>query len=138
MAKSRPTLNLESKTESSSASNCPGVVEAPSPSLSLAACAGRLAVKETNQNLDFLASAGKPAAEGSGIVDVDSVRPNNFQKSVAHVPHLERVYSNLRQKIGRKSGDDMNDLDTKSLVWGMFMSATLDAAVHFGNYFLEN
>ena len=162
MAKSRPTLKMESKTESSSASNCPGVVEAPSPSLSLAACAGRtaaedsnqndaasssqvwqsdvesnasagrLAAEETNQNLDFLASAVKPAADGSGIVDVDSVRPNNFHMSVARVPHLERVYSNLRQKIGRKSGDDMNDLDTNSLMWGMFMSAALDAAVHFG------
>ena len=96
------------------------------------ASAGRLAAEETNQNLDFPASAGKPAAEGSGLVDVDSARPNHFHTSVAHVPHLERVYSNLRQKIGRKSGDDMNDFDTNSLMWGMFMSATLDAAVHFG------
>ena len=80
------------------------------------ASAVRLAVKETN--LDYLASAGKPAAEGSGIVDVDSARPNHFRTSVAHVPHLERVYSNLRQKIGRKSGDDMNDLDTNSLIVG--------------------
>ena len=49
MAKSRPTLNLESKTESSSASNCPGVVEALSRSLSLAACVGRPAAEDSNQ-----------------------------------------------------------------------------------------
>ena len=60
------------------------------------ASAERLAAAtETNQNLDFLASAGKPAAEGSGIVDVDSVWPNNLQLSVAYVPHLVKVYSNL-------------------------------------------
>ena len=144
MAKSRPTLNLESKTESSSASNCPGVLRAPSPSLSLAACAFRPAAEGSNQNdaasssqvwqsdVEFNVSAEKPAAEGSGIVDVDSVWPNHFQMSVPYVPHLERVYSNLRQKIGRKSWVDMNNLDTNSLMWGMFMSATLDAAVHLG------
>ena len=147
MAKSRPTLNLESKTESSSASNCPGVFKAPSPSLSLAACAFRPAAEDSNQNdaasssqvwqsdVELNASAGKPAAEVSGIVDVDSARPNHFQMSVPHVPHLERAYSNLRQKIGRKSGDDMNNLDTNSLMWRMFMSATLDAAVHLGKLF---
>ena len=48
-----------------------------------------------------LGAKKKLAAEGSGIVDVDSVWPNNFQVSVAFVPHLEKVYWNLRQKIGR-------------------------------------
>ena len=95
------------------------------------ASAERLAAKETNQNLDFPASAGKPAAEGSGIVDVDSVRPNNFHISVARVPHLERVYSNLRQKIGCKLGDDMNDLDTKSLMWGMFYVCNVGCSSSF-------
>ena len=44
------------------------------------------------------ASAVRPAAEGSGIVNVDSVWPNNFQISVDYVPYLEKVYPNLRQK----------------------------------------
>ena len=58
----------------------------------------RPAATETNQNLDFLARPEKLAAEGSGIVNVDSVWPNSFQISVACVPHLEKVYSDLRQK----------------------------------------
>ena len=161
------TAASSSTAQSSSASNCPRILKRPSQSLSLTACAGRFAAEdsnqndaasssqvwqsdaksnasawrpaatETNQNLDFL-SSGKPAAEGSGIVDVDSVWPNNFRISVAHVPHLEKAYLNLRQKIGRKSGDDMNDPDTNSLIGGMFMSATLDAAVHLGKDYLEN
>ena len=32
----------------------------------------------------------------------------------------------------------MNDLDTNSLICRMFMSATLDAAVHLGKGYLEN
>ena len=99
--------------------------------------AERPAATETNQNLDLSARAGKPAAKGSDIVDVDSEWPNNFQISVA-LPHFEKVHSNLRQKIGRKSGVDMNDIDTNSLIWGMFMSASLDAAVHLGKDYLEN
>ena len=175
MAKSKPTLNLFSKTvansstaQSSSASNSPGILKTPSHSLSLIACAGRpaaedsnqndaasssqvwqpdaktnasagrLAATETNQNLDFQTSAGRPAAEGSGIVNVDSVWPNNFQISVDYVPHLEKACSNLRKQIGRTSGDDMNDIDTNSLIWRMFMLFTLDAVVHLRKDYLEN
>ena len=108
MAKSRPTLNLVSKnvassltSQSSSASNCPGILRAPRQSLSLSVCAVRLAAENSNQNdaassfrvwqsdvksnasavrlaatvtnqkLDFLACAGKFVPGGSGIVDVD-------------------------------------------------------------------
>ena len=98
----------------------------------------RPAATETNQNLVFQASAGRPAAEGSGIVNVDSVWPINFQISVDYGPHLEKVNSKLRQKIGRTSGDDMNDLDTNSWIWEMLVSVTLDAALHLGKVFLEN
>ena len=33
---------------------------------------------------------------------------------------------------------DVNDLDTNSLIWGLFMPVTLDAAVHLGKDCLEN
>ena len=91
-------------------------------------CGERLAATETNQNLSLRASAERLAAEGSVIVNVDSVWTNNSQIFVGYVPHLEKVFSILRQKIGRKSEDDMNDLDTNSLIREMFMSVTLDAA----------
>ena len=57
MAKSRLTWNLVSKTvansstaQSSSASNGSGIPEAPSQSVSLMACAVRLAAGDSNQN----------------------------------------------------------------------------------------
>ena len=61
---------------------------------------GELADTGTNQNLDFEASAVRLAAEGSDIVDVDSVWPDNFQISVACVPHLEKVESNFTTENG--------------------------------------
>ena len=114
------------------------VLKAWHPEAKTNASAGRPAATEKNKNLDFQASAGRLAAEGSGTVNVDSVWPNNFPISVGHVPHLEKVYSNLQQKLGRKSGDDLNDLETNSLIWRMFMTATLDTAVHLGKDYLEN
>ena len=88
--------------------------------------------------MNLSASAGKPAAEGSDIANVDSEWPKNCKISAASVPHLEEVHSNLWQKIGRKSGDNVNALDTNSLIWRMFVSATVDAAVCLGTIFLEN
>ena len=99
---------------------------------------GDLPATETNQDLDLSARARKPAAKGSDIVDVDSEWPNNYQIPAASVPHLEKVHSNLRMKICRKSGDSMNDLDTKTLIWGLFMFATVVAAVHLWIYHVEN
>ena len=87
--------------------------------------------------LGLSSKCGRSAAEGSSIVNVDSVWPNNIQISVPCIPHLEQVHSKLRQNIGRKSGDDMNDFDTNSLTWRMFVSATLDAAVHLGKDHLD-
>ena len=99
--KEQKTVASSSTAQSSSAVNGPGILEAPCESLSLTACAERSAAEDSNQNdatsssqvwqsdAKTIASAGRPAAEGSGIVNVDSVWPNNFQISVACVPHLE-------------------------------------------------
>ena len=58
--------------------------------------------------------------------------------SRVYVPHLEKVYSNLRQKFDREPGDTIEDFDASSLIWRMFVSVTLNAAVHLGNDYLEN
>ena len=101
------------------------------------ASARRLAAAGRNQDLDFQASARRLAAQNSEIIDDDddSEWPNNNHISHAYIPHLEKVYSNLRQKLGRKPGDNMEDLDVNTLLWGMFMTVTLQAAVHLGNDF---
>ena len=52
--------------------------------------------------------------------------------------HLEKVYSNLRQQLKRKPEDKMEDFDVDTLLWGMFMIVTQQAAVHLGIDYLEN
>ena len=135
-----------STAQSSSASNVPGILKATRQNLSLKSCAERLAAQdsnqkdaasgfqmwqsnaktnesagtlaaaETNQSLDFQASVERLSAEGSGIVDVIQCG-QTISRVVACVPHLRKVYTNLRLKSGQKSGDDMNDFDVNSLFW---------------------
>ena len=58
--------------------------------------------------------------------------------SRADVPHLEKVYSNLRQQLKRKPEDKMEDLNVNTLIWRMFLIVTQQAAVHLGTGYLEN
>ena len=120
-----------STAQSSSASNCPEMLKAPSQSMSLTGraekpaaeaqtdaasssqarqsdvmpnvSAWRLAATEPNQNLDLSARAGKPAAKGSDIVDVDSrVAKQLISGYLLPVSHiLRKSTQTLRQRIGR-------------------------------------
>ena len=63
----------------------------------------KLVVVDTSQGQSFPESARKIAAENSDINDQDdSTWPHNLRVSRANVPHLEKVYSNLRQQLKRK------------------------------------
>ena len=91
----------------------------------------KLAAAGTNQDPSFQERARKLAAENSDINDGDdSEWPNNFHKPRAYVPHLEKVYSNLRQHLNRKPEDKMEDLDVNTLIWRKFMTVAQQAAVH--------
>ena len=61
-----------------------------------------------------------------------SLSHHNMTISPNFVGHLERVSSNVRQKHGRQPEDDMLEMDINMMIWGIFMSATLKAAVHRG------
>ena len=48
---------------------------------------------------------------------------------------LNRVNDRLRKMLDRSSEDAMQDIDKRSMIWGMFMSSTLEASVFMGkNY----
>ena len=57
--------------------------------------------------------------------------PNN-------VDDLEKVYSNVRRELGRPPNDDMEQIDVNMIIWIIFMSATMKAAVHLGKDYQEN
>ena len=64
--------------------------------------------------------------------------PQFFDMSPAAVPHMEKVYSIVRQIYGRSPTDDLNDLDENNALWGIFMNVTLQAAVHLGRDYMVN
>ena len=142
-------LPKSSMSLSSSASNSPGTLKAQSQHLGLIASAGRLAPKDSNKDaasssqawqsdVDPSSSAGRPAHTTKTQRVIDKDWPNYFEISASVVGHLEKVHSNLRHKIGRRPGDEMLDLNVNSLIWRMFASATMDAAVHVGPKYLDN
>ena len=67
---------------------------------------------------------------------IDKDWPHNFE--ISDREHLEKVFSDLRQKIRRKQEDEMLDINRDSLIWSIFMSATMDAAVHLGKSHQES
>ena len=154
VAMSQPMLNLVSHTAassstapSSSASNCQGILRAPS-----------------QQGSNLMVSAGKPAAGGSHQNDAasssqvwqrdaktnDSARKLatagtnqdlSFQdcarKFAAEVPKSSTT-TTRSGRTNRKPEDKMEDHDVNTLILGMLLTVTLQAAVHLGNDYLEN
>ena len=51
---------------------------------------------------------------------------------------MEKVFSILRQRCGRNPTDQMKDLDVNTARWRIFMSVTLQAAIHLGKDYTEN
>ena len=65
--------------------------------------------------------------------------PHNLHLYVyACVPQLENVFSNVRQRYGLEPGDRMEHLDVNAIIWGVFMSVTLQAAVYLGKDYSDS
>ena len=100
---------------------------------------GNSLLQKRTRNLTLQESERILAAENSEFIDDDdSEWPNNCHTSRPYVPHLEKVHPNLRQQLNCKPDDTMEDLDVNTLIRGMFMLVTQEAAVHLGNDYLEN
>ena len=77
--------------------------------------------------------------EGSEDSELKSrIWPHYFQISPDCVPHMEKVFSIVRKINDRKPTDDLDDLEVNAAIWGVFMSVTLQAAVHLGRDCLQN
>ena len=80
--------------------------------------ARNLAAAGSIQDPSFQECARMLAAGNSDINDEDDSKwPHNYRMARANVPHLEKVYSNLRQQLKRKPEDKMKDLDVNTLIW---------------------
>ena len=56
-----------------------------------------------------------------------------FDISPQTISCTEAVYDMVRNIYGRPSDDSLEHLDVNVAIWGVFMNATLKAAVHLGN-----
>ena len=64
--------------------------------------------------------------------------PHHFHYSPDNVPHMEEVFSIVRKIYDREPTDNLKDFDVNPAIWGIFMSVTLQAALHFGRDYSLN
>ena len=50
---------------------------------------------------------------------------------------MDKVFAYVRQKLGRPEEDKMERVDTNALIWRIFMTASMKAAVHLGKDYEE-
>ena len=144
------TVAESSTAPSSSASSSTGKVRATSRSLCLRTSMGRPVAEDSNKMSQHgVLKSGKQVQNRTRVrgdslpgIHTSSTLTWNDHTSTRYPPPLshtwKKVYSKMRQKIGRKPGDGIDDLDKNSLIWRMFMSSSLNAAVHLGKNYLEN
>ena len=64
--------------------------------------------------------------------------PQNRTFSLKSRPFLKRVNDRLRKMLNRSPEDSMQEIDKRSMIWGMFMSSTLEASVFMGKNYSDN
>ena len=64
--------------------------------------------------------------------------PHHFNVSPDCAPHMEKIFSIVSQTYGRSPTDDLSDVDVFTATRGIFLSVTLQAAVHLGQDYTEN
>ena len=70
--------------------------------------------------------------------DVDSDTATESNLFVRSRSFLNRVNDRLRKMLDRSPEDAMQDIDKRSMIWGMFMSSTLEASVFMGKNYSDN
>ena len=85
----------------------------------------------------------KPVAsrnsENSGNSNAGSRKwPHHFHMSPAVVPHMEKVYSIVRQIYGRSPTDDLNDLNLNTAAWKIYVRQSSSCSSSWSRLFGES
>ena len=67
--------------------------------------------------------------------DMDSNTATESDLSLKSRSFLRRVNDRVRKILDQSSKDAMQDSDRHSVIWGMFMSSTLEASVFMGKHY---
>ena len=115
----------------------------------------KLVATKEKSNVDLFASetrseedvTGKPAAYKTAAVKPHAPSKSacqgrewshNLQVSPATIHNTEAVFSIVRGIYGRELDDPLSDFDVNMAIWGIFLNATLRAAVHLGQDYEVN
>ena len=71
-----------------------------------------------NENTPYC--IGKPCAKTSNRLNEIRLTHHDFQ--IFNVDHLEKVFSNVRQKLSRLEWDEMLDVEINGMIWRIFIS----------------
>ena len=137
------TVTLFPTVLSSSTSQSPEKLAAPSSSLDFIGT-GKPVASDSNENtasssqvmqpgVNPSSSTGTPVAKSTKSSVGARLFVPNLKISQNNVDHLEKVHSNVRRKLGRPPNDDMGQIDVNVIICGLFMFATMKAAVHLGH-----
>ena len=84
-------------------------------------------------------STGRPVSNKLVIdIDMDSDTAAESDLSLKSRSFLNRVNDRLRKMLNRSPEDSMQDIDKRSMIWGMFMSSTVEASVFMGKNYSDN
>ena len=84
-------------------------------------------------------STGRPVHDKFVIGDdMDSDTAAESNLSLKSRSFLNRVNDRVRKMLDRSPEDSMQDIDKRSMIWGMFMSSTLEASVFMGKTYSDN
>ena len=70
--------------------------------------------------------------------DMDSDTAAESDLSLKSRSFLHRVNNRLRKMLNRSPEDSMQDIDKRSVIWGMFMPSTVEASVFMGKNYSDN
>ena len=86
----------------------------------------------------MIASKGRPVTQSSAIeVDLETSRGSNLL-SAEFVSFKEKVNARLWVMLNRPPSVKMDDIDEHYLIWGKFMSSSMNAAVFLARDYTEN
>ena len=71
-------------------------------------------------------------------IDIDSNIATESDLSVKSRSFLDRVNDRLRKMLNRSPEDSMQNIDKRSMIWGMLMSSTVEASVFMGKNYSDN
>ena len=71
-------------------------------------------------------------------IQLQTTRMDHHNLQVTDYGYVEKVFTNLRRKLNRTEEDEIFDLKTNVLIWGLFMQTTVRSAIRLGLDYDQN